>query len=265
VKLRVFLMLLISLALAGAAAVTANRWMTKRLAGGGDGAESIDVVAAAAEIPFGTKIDPTLVKMIALPPDSAPEKAFRKLDDVIGRVAAAPLYKGEVLVDGRVVQHLGGSALAAVVGEGKRAITVRVNDVIGVAGFLLPGNRVDVIATSKKRGSRGVEARTLLQDLKVLAVDQTVSPNKNDPVIVRAVTLEADPGQAEEIVQATEEGKVQLTLRNPLDAKLSEAKPEPERPLGQIAPEPQPEPQVAVMRVLVVRGTDVTTSTFAGK
>jgi pilus assembly protein CpaB len=99
---------------------------------------------------------------------------------------------------------------------------VRVNDVIGVAGFLLPSNRVDVVSTKRGSGNRNTVSKTIVENLKVLAVDQTVSSDKNDPVIVRAVTLEVTPKQAELIVKATEEGKVQLTLRNPMDLAMRE-------------------------------------------
>lgn len=260
-KLRGVLMLLISLVLAGFAAVSANKWMTNRLAAAGAKSDLSGVVAAAVEIPFGTKIDATLIKVVELPPQSVPQGAFRDPEAVIGRVAAFTLFPGEILLDGRVVEHVGGSALAAVVTEGKRAITVRVDDVVGVAGFLLPGNRVDVIATHRRNGGdRGTESRTLLENIKVLAVDQTTSPDKDAPVIVRAVTLEADPGQAEEIVGAQQEGKVQLTLRNPLDGTRREVPQEPQP----VQPEVVAPAQVISRTVVVevIRGTSTSSTTF---
>ncbi|WP_295543037.1 Flp pilus assembly protein CpaB [uncultured Thiohalocapsa sp.] len=265
-QLRGLLMLLISLALAGFAAVAANRWMSERLAGAGVHEDMAGVVAAATEIPFGTKIDETLIKIVELPVDAVPAKAFVEPEAVIGKVAAFTLFNGEILMDGRVAEHVGGSALAAVVAEGKRAITVRVDDVMGVAGFLLPGNRVDVIATRRRGGGgRGTEARTILQNMKVLAVDQTASPDKNAPVIVRAVTLEAWPKEAEEIVRATQEGKVQLALRNPLDG--SRRAPE---PVAAATPEATTEPAPAALPptrsrrevVVVIRGTSESETVF---
>ena len=98
-----------------------------------------------------------------------------------------------------------------------RAMTVRVDDVVGVAGFLLPGNRVDVVAARKLQGSDRAITETILFDINVLAVDQTSSQDKNEPVVVRAVTLEMTPQQAEVLVRAREEGRIQLTLRNPTD------------------------------------------------
>jgi pilus assembly protein CpaB len=143
-----------------------------------------------------------------------------------------------------------------------RALTVRVDDVIGVAGFLLPGNRVDIVAVRRPPGGRSAVSETLLQNVKVLAVDQTTSPDKNEPVVVRAVTLELTPKQAEQLAEATEEGKVRLTLRNPLDSVTVAAAPEP----SPVAPPPKPKPATPkrvgprVGQVTVIRGTAVSTS-----
>ena len=115
-----------------------------------------------------------------------------------------------------------------------RAVTVRVDDVVGVAGFLLPGNRVDVVASRLDQRTRLATTETILTNLKVLAVDQTASTDKNEPVIVRAVTLEMTPDQSEAIVKAKEEGTIQLTLRNPNDSSVPVAK----------AAEPAPAPVV---------------------
>ncbi|MBK1718207.1 Flp pilus assembly protein CpaB [Thiocystis violacea] len=256
-NLRGLLVLLVSLALAGVAASSANRWMSSRLANAGG--DLSGVVAASADVPFGTQIDATLIKMVPLPREAIPASAFTDPKEVIGRVAATPLYKGEILLQGRVVEHLGGSALAAVVEEGKRAITVGVNEVVGVGGFLLPGNRVDLLAIRRQSGGDGSVSRTLLQNLKVLAVDQTTSPDKKDPVIVRSITLEVDPSQAEEIARATEDGKVRFTLRNPLDGNRLDAKPEgtpglitENRPPAPQPPPPAEEPPAAMPETMVV-------------
>ncbi len=107
------------------------------------------------------------------------------------------------------------SGISSIIAPNKRALTVRVNDVIGVAGFLLPGNHVDVIASQSKNNR--THTHTILRNLKVLAVDQSASADKEKPVVVRAVTLEVTPKQAERLVRATEEGSVQLALRNPND------------------------------------------------
>jgi pilus assembly protein CpaB len=139
-------------------------------------------------------------------------------------------------------------------------VTVRVDDVVGVAGFLLPGNHVDIVAARKHDNRATTE--TILLDINVLAVDQTSNQDKNEPVVVRAVTLEMTPKQAEILVRAREEGRIQLTLRNPTD----EARPElvaetiavPPPPQRRVAP-PQPV-RAPPPSVTIIRGTNVASS-----
>ncbi|MEH6824758.1 MAG: Flp pilus assembly protein CpaB [Motiliproteus sp.] len=225
-KARTLLTLLVSLLMAGLAAVIANGWISQRL---GASTETTDptgqVVVAVEDFSVGTKLEATHVKLIAIPEDAIATGSIIRLEDAIGRVATQPLYRGDILSEKRLTLHEGGSPLAVVIQRGQRALTVRVNDVIGVAGFLLPSNHVDIVSTKRGSGNRKTVSQTIVENLKVLAVDQTVSSDKNDPVIVRAVTLEVTPKQAEQIVMATEEGKVQLTLRNPLDVAKRDLKP----------------------------------------
>jgi pilus assembly protein CpaB len=250
-KARAILTLIVSLGMAGLAAMLANNWISERLGATEQTENTGQVVAAATDILVGTKLEATHLKVIPLPLEAITEGNLTNMEEIIGRVVTQPLYAGEILLDKRLTQHAGGSPLAAVIEQGKRALTVRVNDVIGVAGFLLPSNRVDVVSTKRQSGDRKTISKTIVENLKVLAVDQTVSSDKNDPVIVRAVTLEVTPKQAEMIVKATEEGKVQLTLRNPLDVAKQE-------------PKPKPKPVVAKTvaknwshyRVDVIRGTE---------
>lgn len=254
-KRRAFVLFVLALALGAGATWQANRWIKNRLLP--QSADANTVVVAAMEIPFGQKIEGSHLKTVAWPSDSVPAGSFQEVAQVEGRIANQKIVQNEVIIDQRVVEQVSGSTLAAIISPQKRAVTVRVNDVIGVAGFLLPGNRVDVIAARKNQ--KRVNTRTMLENLKVLAVDQTASPDKDKPVVVRAVTLELDTRQAEELVKATEEGKVQLTLRNPLDASRV--------PVAEKKPEKKPEPQVVVVNpaprrpyvdsVTVIRGTSV--------
>jgi len=253
-KARAVLTLLISLGVAGLAAFVANAWIEKRLGSSQAVAATENmgqVVSAAMDIPIGTQIDATHVKVIPIPKESLSVGSITKLDDAVGLVASQSLYAGEILTEKRLKTHEGGSPLAAVIETGKRALTVRVDDVIGVAGFLLPGNRVDIVST-KRGGPDDTTSETIVQNLKVLAVDQTASSNKNEPVIVRAVTLEVSPKQAELIVKATQIGKVQLTLRNPLDMDVSKPAPAPVA-----TAEVKPKQQWSGYRVDVIRGTQV--------
>jgi pilus assembly protein CpaB len=240
-------MLVAAVALGLGAAWLANAWLSDRLALNDAVAEvrHDSVVAAALEIKFGQAIEDAHVRLLKLPPDSAPNGTFSSTADVVGKIATQTILPGEFIVAGRLAGDGGGSALAAVVPEGKRAVTVRVNDVIGVAGFLLPGNRVDVIASQKVGGES--RSKTLLQNVKVMAVDQKASSDKNEPVIVRAITLELSPEESEQLVAATSDGFVQMALRNPLDDSMV-AKPAPPAP-----PAPEPAVKEVVKEVEVVK------------
>jgi pilus assembly protein CpaB len=156
--------------------------------------------------------------VVEWPSGNTPRGAYSDPILLEGRIAKQSFLPGEVILEERVVEYLGGSTLASIIEPNKRAVTVRVNDVIGVAGFLLPGNRVDILSTRQLGNSARTE--TILQDIKVLAVDQTASTDKDRPVVVRAVTLELSPSESELLVKATSEGTLQLTLRNPLDSEL---------------------------------------------
>ena len=217
-KGRTLLMFFVALLLGISAAYLANNWVDEQRVGSGSGDAGTPVVVAALDIPFGQKIEQAHVKIVDWPSGNSPKGAFSDPLLLEGKIAKQSFLPGEVILEERVVEHLGGSTLASIVEPNKRAITVRVNDVIGVAGFLLPGNRVDILAT-RTRGSNPT-TETILQDVKVLAVDQTASTDKDRPVVVRAVTLELSPAEAEVLVKATAEGTLQLTLRNPLDSEL---------------------------------------------
>jgi pilus assembly protein CpaB len=211
---RFFIMLSIALLLSFLAACVAKNWIQ-----GQAPEKGVSVVVAAIEIPFGVKIEESQVKVISWPGDSAPPKgAFTSKEQVVNKVAMNKFYPDEVITEKRISEYMGGSTLSALIAKEYRAISVRVDDVVGVAGFILPGNKIDILATVKDRMTNKAATRTLLQNIKVLAVDQEASQEKEKPAIVRAVTLELKPDQAEIMVQAMQEGTIQLTLRNPLDS-----------------------------------------------
>src|SRR5512143_302237 len=217
---RGLLMITLSLLMGVVAAWMAGNWV-RHSSEKGDVAMTT-VVAAEIAIPFGTKVASRHLKTLQMPAEFAPPGSFSSVDEVVDRVTVQPIVAGEILMRERFTDHERGSTLAALVSERMRAVTVRVDDVIGVAGFLLPGNRVDVLA-ARTDTNRRATAETILRDIRVLAVDQTAATEKNEPVIVRAVTLEVNPKQAEVLIKAKEEGSIQLTLRNPLDdEKLAE-------------------------------------------
>lgn len=213
---KALILLLLSIGVGTGAAVYARHWLQSQQ---GNVAESTvdttDVLVAAREIPYGQTIEESHLRLVAWPNDALPEGIYMVKEDVVGKIVNQTALPGDLMLQARVVDKLEGSRLSALIAPNKRAITVRVDDVNGVAGFLLPGNRVDVLAT--RLVDRRATTKTLLQDIKVLAIDQKASPDKDDPVVVRAVTLEADLEEAEKLSGATAEGKIQLVLRNPDD------------------------------------------------
>jgi len=260
-KKRAFLMISLSVVMGIMAAWMAGNWI--RQINLESEVEMASVVAADLAIPFGTKVERRHLKMLEMPAEYVPPGSFSTVDDVLDRVTVQPIVAGEILMQARFVDYDDGSTLAAMVAKQMRAVTVRVDDVIGVAGFLLPGNRVDVLA-SRREANRRASAETILRDIKVLAVDQTAATEKNEPVIVRAVTLEVKPEQAEILFRAREEGSIQLTLRNPLEEESMVADDKPEEPVrSETAAPPAPAPRrvsppaTRAFPVTVIRGTSV--------
>lgn len=215
IKRRTITLFTLAIVMGIGATILANNWFMSRMKPVA-AADTTPVVVAALEIPFGQKIETAHMRTISWPNSNLPSGVYNDLADVEGKIANQTIASGEIILSSRIVEHAQGSTLAAIISPNMRAVTVRVNDVIGVGGFLLPGNRVDVLAT-RKIDQRRALTKTILEDLKVLAVDQTSTPDKDKPIVVRAVTLEVDPKQAEELVKSTQEGTVQLVLRNPMD------------------------------------------------
>lgn len=254
VKRRGLVLIFLSLAMAAGAAWVANAWVSQQLVSQANAApDSQIVVTAAIRIPFATKVEGRHIRLKEVPAGVLPEGTFTTLEGVEGKVSTTAIARGEILVAERFAEHSRGSTLAALVSENMRAVTVRVNDVIGVAGFLLPGNTVDILAARKDRSRRAV-TETILTNIKVLAVDQTAAVEENDPVIVRAVTLEMTPKQAEILFKARTEGSIQLTLRNP-----DEEDPIPE-PVKKVVKKRAPTRTNTDSSVEIIRGTDVKTT-----
>ncbi|USD61772.1 Flp pilus assembly protein CpaB [Vibrio sp. SCSIO 43140] len=216
-RAQMFLLLMLSIAIGLTAVFFAKKWMDSQVQPEvvTELIERVPVVVVERDILSGTVIELKDVSMKLVEKDLISEEThYSSVDDVKGRVSNANLFSGEILHRYRTELPGEGSTLAAVISDDKRAVTIRVNDVIGVAGFLLPGNKVDIINTKKVSKTRS-SSKTVLSDIKVLAVDQTARTNDNKPVIVRAVTLEVTPKEAEKLLTAQSEGVVQLALRNP--------------------------------------------------
>lgn len=250
-KRRGLMLVFLSLLMAVGAAWIANTWVSGQLVSKASATPNTQlVVTAAMSIPFATKVEGRHLKLTEIPAGVMPEGAFTELSQVEGKVSTTSISRGEILVSERFASHTRGSTLAALVAENMRAVTVRVDDVIGVGGFLLPGNTVDVLAARKDRNQRAT-IETILTNIKVLAVDQTAATEENEPVIVRAVTLEMTPKQTEKLVKARTEGSIQLTLRNPEEQDIV---PEPVKRTVK-APVRRTVPRDSTVEI--IRGTDV--------
>ena len=209
---RIVSMIIIALLCGTLAAWIANNWIKNR--GAAPEEVSNPIVVAATDIPFGTQLDESHVQLIQWRGGDLPDGVFTKTEDVVGKIAKNMFFPREVITSQRVAVHLEGSVLASLIAVNSRAMTIRVNDVVGVAGFIMPGNRVDILSTSK---GKNAVTKTILSNMKVLAVDQKASPDEQKPTVVRAVTIELTPKEAEKMVSAMKSGTIQLTLRNPLD------------------------------------------------
>ncbi len=255
-KRRGMLLIALSLIMGLGAAWAASSWVRQQLMGdsGGDEPDNM-IVVANLNIAYGERLEGRHLKRVPLPPEVTPAGAFTDEADVIGQVAKQQILIGEIIRAQRLAKHLEGSTLAALVAPDMRAISVRVDDVVGVAGFLLPGNRVDVLATRKSSNRRAI-TETILQNIKVLAVDQTSRTENNDPVIVRSVTLEMKPAQAEILVKARGEGSIQLTLRNPLQPKPVVKAPAAPKKVAAA----RPRRRATTVNIEVIRGTHLTTT-----
>ncbi|KLU23518.1 pilus assembly protein CpaB [Caballeronia mineralivorans PML1(12)] len=203
--------------LAGVAAVGfASRWLLQT-----SSSAVTPVAVAAADVSLGQPLSPNLVRMVNWPTGSIPPGTFKDTKALEGRVVRTSLERGELVVESKLAPQGTKGGLSAVIGEGKRAITVRVNDVVGVAGFALPGNYVDVIVNTQEPEVKGDSQQSIskivLEKILVLAVAQQVNRDDTQPKVVNAVTLEVTPEQAEKLDLARSVGSLSLVLRNQVD------------------------------------------------
>lgn len=210
------LILLIVAIIAGVtASLIASRWLQTQAKSGDK------IVVAAVDINLGQKLTPDMLKIVEWPSGSLPQYSFKELVELEGRVVKSSILTGEPMIEGKLAPRGSQGGLSAVISEGKRAITVRVNDVVGVAGFALPGNYVDIIVNTDKEVEGGNQVQNIskrfLEKILVLAVAQEVNRDDSKPRVVNAVTLEVEPEQAEMIDLARSVGNLSLVLRNQID------------------------------------------------
>lgn len=210
-------MLVVSVILGLAVTAYAVEWVSQKGA-----IASNKVVVAASDIELGSRLNPQMLTTVDWPSGSVPQGAFAELNDLQDRVVKISVQRGEALLTSKLAPVGTQGGLSAVIAEGKRAMTVRVNDVVGVAGFALPGNYVDVMVNAQQdREGRADEARqiskTVLEHVLVLAVAQESSRDETKPKVVNAVTLELSIDDAEKLDLARNVGTLSLVLRNQID------------------------------------------------
>lgn len=288
---RALLMIVISIALALAAVLLASRWVMRQTT-----VATTRVVVASKDVDLGTKLTPDMLRLRDWPAGSVPQGSFDDVNALLKdpqtqnpRVVRVTLQTGEPILESKLAPVGTQGGLSAVISQGKRAITVRVNDVIGVAGFALPGNYVDILVNTEDEAARaqGQErtvSKIVLERILVLAIAQEVSRDETKPKVVNAVTLEVTPEQAEKIDLARSVGSLSLVLRNQIDTAPAETRGvtkqqllrgdsgpvlEPERPapIAQ-APVRKPrvrrpsQPPVSRDRVEVIKGVERSSNEF---
>ena len=225
------------------------------------------VVVAVSNLDVGAELHREDVRVIDWPAESVPAGSFSDAKAVIGRGLIQPVVQNAPVLEGQMSSKEAGAGLPPMIPQGMRAVSVRVNDVIGVAGYVLPGTRVDVVATMNPTDQHpDTTSKVILTNVQVVTAGTKIERDndQNKPVTVNVVTLLVDPAQSERLTLASTEGKIQLALRNPLD-KTAPTTPG-IRPAGllgfipatrtapiartvvALAPKPAPEPTVEVIR-----------------
>ncbi|AKU14000.1 pilus assembly transmembrane protein [Azoarcus sp. CIB] len=217
-KAKGLVFLLVAMLAGLAAVVLGTRWLQEKAGGNAN-----RIAVAAVELQLGGRIIPEAVRLVDWPSGSIPTGAFTDLAALDGRVAITGIQPGEPVLESRLAPVGTKGGLSAVVPDGKRAITVRVNDVVGVAGFTLPGNYVDIMVNTEAAGANRnnqdqMISKIVLERILVLAVAQEANRDETKPRVVNAVTLEVTPEQAERLDLARSVGNLSLVLRNQIDS-----------------------------------------------
>lgn len=203
--------LLLALFLGFAAAAYAASWLKQQGA-----ASTMQVVVAKRDVQMGTRLQPDMLETQAWPKNATLQGPLNALDQAVDRVVLVPLLRGEPLLLGKLAPVGEKGGLSSVLQEGQRAVTVKVNEIVGVAGFALPGNYVDVMVNTPDKQEQPV-SKIVIERIQVLAVAQDVANNENKPRVVNAVTLLVTPQQAEQIDLARSVGSLSLVLRSQSD------------------------------------------------
>jgi len=219
---RTRLMMIGALALAAGFLASVYVYKNLSLKNGVSSDSGAEVMVAANDMQVGARVEERDIKVIKIPSSDLPPGAPRKKADVIGRGVTIPISKGEFILPNRLAGENAGAGLPSLIPPGMRAVSVRVNEVVSVAGFVTPGTRVDVLLTGAPAGSEQ-QTSTVLQNVEVLASGHTLERTSTGEAQNTAViTLLVTPDDAQRLTLASSEGHIQLALRNPLDTKQDE-------------------------------------------
>ena len=224
-RVRMMIVAFVALTLSVVVTFLAYRLLSSRLAPSPE--QTVQIVVALDKVGIGTRIGPEHVRTVAWPKALRPEGAFSDSKQVIGRGVIIPLMTNDPIVEGKLAPKEGGAGLTSTIPEGMRAVAVKVNDVIGVAGFVLPGTRVDIILTgSAERTGMDDTSKVILENVQVLAAGQNLERDEDGkPQNVQVITLLVSPEDSQKLALASADGRIQLALRNPLDLERTNPKP----------------------------------------
>ena len=222
-RMRVFMVFVLAITAGGALAFGTYNYM-QHLPAKSTSIPTRPVVVAAADLDIGAELRREDIRIIDWPANAVPANAIGDPKDVIGRGLILPVIENEPFLPMKLASKEAGAGLPPVIPPGLRAVSVRVNEVIGVAGYVLPGTRVDVVATVSPTGQNNdMTSKVVLTNVQVLAAGTKIErdgSDKNKPMPVSVVTLLVNPEEAERLTLASTEGKIQLALRNPLDKTM---------------------------------------------
>lgn len=217
-RTRLLLIGLIALALGGFVSLLVYRELKSQSASASQA--GVNVVVASRDLTVGGKIEDGDVKIVTIPQNVVPPGSFHKMSQVIGRGVILPVSSGEFILTNKLAGENAGYGLPALIPPGMRAVSVRVNEVVSVAGFVQPGTRVDVLLTGSPANSGAEQTTTVLENVAVIATGQKLERTSGgDAQMAPVITLLVSPDDAQKLTLASTQGRIQLALRNPLDTR----------------------------------------------
>lgn len=216
---KIGILIVVILAIAFALAASGLTYIYLKTASEKAGIDAKPVMVATRDLTFGETLEPDDMKVALFPSESVPKGAYAVKDSLLGQVTKVFLMENEPILDSKLSSKGGG--LSLLISPNMRASSIQVDKVSGVSGFILPGDRVDVILTVKRPGSStDAIAKTILQSVEVLAAGEKTEQKGNKVITVQSVTLLVDPEGAQDLALASNEGKLHLALRNPTDDEI---------------------------------------------